>query len=140
MPRPSLRAYGKSVWRKSDQAPPHQDFKNEIREYTRTITRELLEVGGELNGKLSPQDIEGATVCPLCKKGIIRITEKAAGCSGYASGCKFVIWRTMSEKKLSEEQIMTLIEKGKTEVIKGFKSKAGGWRIFLCFPRDLSLR
>jgi len=101
------------------------EFKNEIREYTRTITRELLEVGGELNGKLSPQEVEGATVCPLCKKGIIRITEKAAGCSGYASGCKFVIWRTMSEKKLTEEQILTLIEKGKTDVIKGFKSKSG---------------
>lgn len=102
-----------------------QEFKNEIREYTRTITRELLEVGRELNGKLSPQELEGAIVCPHCRKGIIRITAKAAGCSGYASGCNFTIWRTMSEKTLTDEQIMMLIEKGKTDVIRGFKSKSG---------------
>lgn len=101
------------------------DFKNEIRDYTRTITRELLDVGRELNGKLSLQHEEGAIICPLCKRGVIRLTEKAAGCSAYASGCKFVIWRTMCDKVLTDEQILSLIETGKTGVIQGFKSKAG---------------
>ncbi|EOR94123.1 DNA topoisomerase III [Arcticibacter svalbardensis MN12-7] len=101
------------------------DFKNEIREYARTITKELLDVGRGLNELFTPELQEGDVLCPLCKKGIVRITDKAAGCSAYASGCKFVIWRTMCEKKLTDEEIMGLIATGKTAVIKGFKSKAG---------------
>lgn len=101
------------------------DFKNEIKEYTRSITRELLDAGKGLNTLLPDQEAPGAITCPLCRKGVIRFHEKAAGCSAYTSGCKFVIWRTMSEKKLSDNQIKTLLEQGKTPVIKGFKSKSG---------------
>ncbi len=102
------------------------EFKNEIREYARTITSELLEAGKGLSGMMSdvPPE-EGAVICPLCKKGVLRFREKAVGCSGYQNGCKFVIWRTMSGKKLSDNQITTLIEKGRTSVLKGFKSQAG---------------
>ncbi len=101
------------------------EFKNEIREYTRTITSELLEAGKGLNELLPGEAEEGALICPACKKGVIRFHEKAAGCSAFASGCKFVVWRTMSEKKLSDNQIKTLVEQGKTPVIMGFKSKSG---------------
>ena len=101
------------------------EFKNEIKEYTRTITQELLEAGKGLSDLLPHEQEPGAIICPVCKKGVIRFHEKAAGCSAYTSGCKFVIWRTMSEKKLSDNQIKTLLEQGKTSVIKGFKAKSG---------------
>jgi DNA topoisomerase-3 len=36
-----------------------------------------------------------------------------------------VVFRTVSEKQLSDKQITDLLTNGKTPVIKGFKSKAG---------------
>lgn len=101
------------------------EFKNEIREYTRSITKELLEAGKGLTELLPNENDPNAVTCPLCKRGVIRFHEIAAGCSAFTSGCKFVIWRTMSEKKLSDNQIRTLLKHGKTPVIKGFKSKSG---------------
>lgn len=102
------------------------EFKNEIREYTRTITAELLEAGKGLSdvlGENTPE--EGGVVCPHCKKGTLRFGEKVVGCSNYQGGCKFVIWRTMSGVKLTDEQISSLIDTGKTEIIEGFKSQSG---------------
>jgi DNA topoisomerase-3 len=103
-----------------------QDFKAEIKEYTRTITSELLEGGKTISIiTAAPVPKEGDLICPVCSKGIIRFNDKAAGCSEYRSGCKFVIWRNIAEKKLTDNQLKTLIEKGKTNILKGFKSKAG---------------
>ncbi|RXK32645.1 hypothetical protein BBD39_10355 [Arsenophonus endosymbiont of Bemisia tabaci Asia II 3] len=39
--------------------------------------------------------------------------------------CGFTIWKTVCEKILTQKQVETLIKKGKTGIIKGFKSKAG---------------
>lgn len=103
-----------------------QDFKAEIKEYTRTITHELLEGGKAISvTTTTPVPKEGNLVCPACGKGIIRFNDKAAGCSEYRSGCKFVIWRNIAEKKLTDNQLKTLLQKGKTSVLKGFKSKDG---------------
>ena len=41
------------------------------------------------------------------------------------SECQLVIFRTMAGKELSDEQLKTLIEKGRTGVIKGFRKKDG---------------
>ena len=41
------------------------------------------------------------------------------------SECQLVIFRTMAGKELSDEQLKTLIEKGRTGVIKGFSKKDG---------------
>ncbi|MET3114865.1 DNA topoisomerase IA [Pedobacter sp. CG_S7] len=101
------------------------EFKAEIREFAKSITAELLETGNNISSVLQIAEQEGKITCPLCKKGAIRFNEKSAGCSEYKAGCKFVIWRTIAEKKLSDSQIKNLIEKGKTGTIKGFKSKAG---------------
>ena len=103
-----------------------QDFKAEIKAYTRTITNELL-AGGKTISLVSAPPIpkEGELLCPACGKGIVRFNDKAAGCSEYRSGCKFVVWRTMAEKRLTDNQIKLLITKGKTGVLKGFKSKEG---------------
>lgn len=63
-------------------------------------------------------------VCPLCGQNVIE-TDKSYGCSGYRDGCKFVIWKQMVGRKITENQAKVLLEKGETDIIKGFKSKAG---------------
>lgn len=39
--------------------------------------------------------------------------------------CDFIVFRNKCDKQLSDEQIITLIEEGKTGVIKGFKKRDG---------------
>ncbi len=58
--------------------------------------------------------------CPKCKQGTLLQGKKAYGCSNYQSGCNFVVPFIMMGKKLTEKQVIDLISKGKTTVIKGF--------------------
>ncbi|ABO49509.1 DNA topoisomerase III [Desulforamulus reducens MI-1] len=62
--------------------------------------------------------------CPVCGRDVVE-TAKSYGCSGYKEGCKFAIWKEINSKKISAKQAETLLTKGKTGLIKGFKSKAG---------------
>lgn len=62
--------------------------------------------------------------CPACNAHIIE-TPKAYGCSNWRNGCKFTIWKTISNKEISQEIAKELIDKGETGVFKDFKSKAG---------------
>lgn len=65
--------------------------------------------------------------CPLCGSGIVKRKGKYGefyGCLGYKSGCKFTI-NKICNKMLTEKQVQTLLEKGKTGRIKGFKKKDG---------------
>ena len=64
-----------------------------------------------------------ALTCPKCQQGQIIEGQRGFGCNRYREGCDFVVWKEMAGKKLTEKQIHTLIAKGKTGVIKGFKSK-----------------
>ena len=66
-----------------------------------------------------------ALTCPKCQQGQIIEGQRGFGCNRYRQGCDFVVWKEMAGKKLTEKQIHTLIAKGKTGIIKGFKSKKG---------------
>jgi len=64
--------------------------------------------------------------CPVCG-GEMETTPFGFGCSNYkkdVESCKFSIGK-IAEKQLSEEQVLELLEKGRTSTIRGFKSKAG---------------
>ncbi|MEH5143224.1 type IA DNA topoisomerase [Enterobacter cloacae] len=58
-----------------------------------------------------------AVKCPACDSELV-MTPKTCACTG----CQFRIWLDVRGKKLTEKQAETLISKGKTGVIKGFKS------------------
>lgn len=63
---------------------------------------------------------EEKIICPKCNKGIILKGKSAYGCGAYKEGCTFKIDFEIFEKKLTEKQIFTLIQKKKTPKIKGF--------------------
>ncbi|EGV33293.1 DNA topoisomerase III [Thiorhodococcus drewsii AZ1] len=67
----------------------------------------------------------GLGSCPICKQGEITESARAYGCSRYRSGCGFTIWRQVAGVTLSEDQARALIERGFTDRIDGFRSKAG---------------
>lgn len=72
----------------------------------------------------SNKDGKGLGACPLCGKAVVE-QEKSFGCSGWREGCKFTIWKTIAGKKISAKMAQTLLSRGRTSLLKGFKSKAG---------------
>jgi len=64
--------------------------------------------------------------CPQCKKGTIYEGKKSSYyCSRYREGCKFVLWGMVASKKLNIGDIQKIIKDGRSNIIKGFKSKSG---------------
>ncbi len=64
-------------------------------------------------------------LCPRCDGEIIE-GKKGYGCSNWKKGCKFVVWKNpICGKVLTPTQLKSLLKKGKTPLIKGFKSKNG---------------
>jgi DNA topoisomerase-3 len=62
--------------------------------------------------------------CPICQAEV-RDFPKSFSCSKWKEGCGFTIWKIVAQKKLSDSQIKSLMNSKKTDLIKGFKSKAG---------------
>lgn len=67
---------------------------------------------------------EAIGLCPICKTGYVVKNSKGYGCNNWQSGCKFFV-ADICGVKIPLEQIKKLMNEGKTEVIKGFKSKKG---------------
>jgi len=62
-------------------------------------------------------------VCPICGKEL-RKQKWGYGCAGYKEGCKFSVGEICG-KTITDSQVKSLVIKGKTSVIKGFKAKSG---------------
>jgi DNA topoisomerase-3 len=60
-----------------------------------------------------------SAICPKCKKGSILKGNSAYGCSEYKNGCSFKVLFELFGKKLTEKQIFTLIQKGRSPKITG---------------------
>ncbi|WP_323127098.1 topoisomerase C-terminal repeat-containing protein [Rubrobacter marinus] len=74
------------------------------------------------NGSVASDEPLGT--CPKCGSPVVE-SRKAYGCSAWKTGCSFAIWKTVSGKRISVAQAKQLLQKGRTEKLKGFKSKAG---------------
>jgi DNA topoisomerase-3 len=62
--------------------------------------------------------------CPICQAEVCDFP-KSYSCSRWREGCSFTIWKIIAKKKLSVLQVKNLMSIKKTDLIKGFKSKAG---------------
>lgn len=66
--------------------------------------------------------------CPLCGN---EVTEESKGYFCLANKkeaekpCSFVLWKEIAGKEITESIATSLLEKGKTSTLKGFRSKAG---------------
>ncbi|MCF6223804.1 MAG: DNA topoisomerase 3 [Flavobacteriaceae bacterium] len=58
--------------------------------------------------------------CPKCKKGHILMGKASYGCSAYKNGCNFRLPFSFMDKKISEIQLIRLLQKGCTVNLKGF--------------------
>ena len=62
--------------------------------------------------------------CPRCGSEVVE-QPKSYGCSGWQQGCKFAIWKTIAGKRISARTAQALLRRGRSQVLKGFKSKSG---------------
>jgi len=96
-------------------------FLDDIENYLKTICEDIKTLDkNSFAVSVSADELD----CPKCKKNKIVINKFLAKCRDE-DGCGFKVWKKIAEKNLSDSQVSTLILKGKTGLIKGFKSKAG---------------
>lgn len=101
-----------------------QGHADEFLQGIRELTRAVVDVAkGQQSEAVATISTFGP--CPKCREGIIRDVRKGWGCSRWQEGCDFIIWRSVSGKKLTETQVKTLVAGRTTAELKGFKSKAG---------------
>lgn len=96
-------------------------------EYIQSIRKTASEWFGTIAKSESKQFISEAEkqfVCPICSKKLHKF-DWGYGCTGYKEGCTFRVGNTIAGKKITENQVIMLCKNGRTNIIKGFKSKAG---------------
>ena len=91
-------------------------FHREMKAYATSITRELLETG-------IAKEKQSELTCPKCKNRQLLVWNKVVKCPDEA--CNWLQFRTVCGVPLNISDIESLVTKGKTNLIKGMKSKSG---------------
>lgn len=117
-------------WERSLDVIEHSDPAESISELRKFITsihqtaekwcKEMQEHKVESSGGGS--DI-GAR-CPVCGMPLAEGRDNFY-CSGYKEGCKFSVKKTIAGKTVTKAMVKTLVSKGETSKLRGFKSSKG---------------
>lgn len=91
-------------------------FQKEMESYATTITNELLQI--PMTKGNHPK-----IVCPKCKNQLLVIRDKIVKCPDET--CKWLQFRNVCGVQITMDDIVRLVSKGRTSLIKGMKSKAG---------------
>lgn len=91
-------------------------FHKDMEAYATSITRELLETG-------IAKEKQPELNCPKCKSRQLLVWNKVVKCPDEA--CGWLQFRTVCGVPLNISDIESLVTKGKTNLIKGMKSKSG---------------
>ncbi|EHO06981.1 DNA topoisomerase III [Myroides odoratimimus CCUG 12901] len=91
-------------------------FHKAMEAYTSSITQELLNV-------LLAKEEQPELTCPKCKTTNLIVREKVVKCPNES--CNWLQFRNICGVNLGLPEIDSLVKKGKTNLIKGMKSKAG---------------
>jgi DNA topoisomerase III len=98
-------------------------FMRDVGEHVREVV-EAIRVAPPPPAEVSDQS-PGAVLgaCPVCGTPV-RETPATYSCETGRS-CAFVVFKTMSTRAISARMVRQLLKEGRTDVVKGFKSKAG---------------
>lgn len=98
-----------------------QAFDESIRRYVKALTSEILSITDvSLRAAAMAEAEPDAIKCPKCG-GPMWLNETYVKCKV----CSHIVWRTIAGKLLSEATMKKVLSTGQTQVLKGFKSKAG---------------
>lgn len=90
-------------------------FMQSIAIFTRQVTEEVAGL------KFAPE--VSALTCPKCHEGRMILRRRIVRCSNPR--CGLVVFREVAGRALTDTQVEQLFTTGKTEVIRGFRNKAG---------------
>lgn len=93
-----------------------EGFLKNIEHYTLEVTNELLSI------TISKQNIP-KLICPKCMKEELILRDKFVKCSDEL--CGWIQFRSICGKTLTNAEVQLLVEKRKTSLIKGMKSRSG---------------
>ena len=93
----------------------------------------------ETSSASKKKQVAGKT-CPKCKTGKLLKGSSAYGCSEYKNNCSFKIPFKIYDKKVSENQVIRLIDKGCTTNLKGFVLEDKKVEGLIRFDDDFSLK
>jgi DNA topoisomerase-3 len=100
-----------------------RDFTGDLVEYFRGVTSEDVRAQRAIIGPCPNGD------------GEIRENRMAYGCSSWKSkeepGCGFVIWKTIKGRSVSPGEAGDLVEKGRTQLLDGFRTRPSKGRLVL---------
>jgi len=100
---------------------PRNAFMSDVQDHVATIVAAIAaaeppKVNHEAHGK-SLGD------CPACGKPV-RERGKVYGCDSGKS-CPFLVFKTMTKRAISARMVRKLLKEGRSDLVKGFKSKKG---------------
>lgn len=103
----------------------YEDFMSDLESAVRKWTEDIMSTDKKFDNSTSG----GNYYCPICRKKMKKVFWGYA-CSGYNSeneedNCPFHISDTIAKKKIPDKEMINLLTKRKTSLIKGFTSKAG---------------
>ena len=90
-------------------------FLNDMKAYATSVTRELLDMN-------IVKDKQSELICPKCKNHQLLTWNKVVKCPDEA--CGWIQFRNVCGVQLSISDIESLVTNGKTNLIKGMKSKS----------------
>ena len=79
-------------------------------------------------------------ICPKCNKGALLKGSSAYGCSEFKNNCNFKIPFKIYGKKISDNQLLRLLDKGCTSNLKGFITNSGKIEGLLRFDENFDLK
>ena len=85
-------------------------------------TAKNIEGENSLKKKITKKQVSGKT-CPKCNKGTLLKGTNAFGCSNYNETCDFLMPFEFLGKKISENQLIRLLDKKSTTNLKGFQNE-----------------
>ena len=110
-----------------------ETFRKGIEVYATQVTKELLD------SRILFPNAQPIVTCPKCGTGRMQFYAKVVKCDN--SDCALPIFRQMCEKQLTDKHISQLLSSGKSDLIKGFKSKTGkSFDATLCFDDDYKVK
>ncbi|MGJ8744536.1 DNA topoisomerase 3 [Polaribacter sp.] len=104
------------------------------------IASETKQSAGSKTKKTTTKKQVAGKTCPKCKKGQLLKGSAAFGCSEYKNNCHLKIPFEIYGKKVSENQIIRLIDKGCTTNLKGFKTDTGSVEGLIRFDDAYNLK
>lgn len=104
-----------------------QHFIENIKGY---VIEQFQEIEASINSKVKQADFSASEIvgeCPVCKSNVVKKMSKKKQpfyvCE--KEDCEFILFGVVADKTISASDIKALLTKGKTKLIKGFKSKKG---------------